>query len=160
MDDSTADEFTPSVSSALSKERERREEQLMDTVDGVHQLAKSRPNLRVMECDSADLLDAALEEETKQVYQLVIVGNHRRWSEWRTESETPPNSTISWASPPRRSSSFIRRCRLPNCRRGERSSTASGSSAYRQPRPPLRKRAASKALRLRATTVAASGTTA
>lgn len=66
--------------SAFSAEQKRAEEQLMETFDGVQALVRARPSMSLIVSESDDVLAEALDQEAKHVYQMIVIGNERKWS--------------------------------------------------------------------------------
>jgi hypothetical protein len=67
--------------SAFSAEQKRTEEQLMETFDGVQALVRARyANMSLVVSESDDVLAEALEQEAKHVYQMIVIGNERKWT--------------------------------------------------------------------------------
>jgi hypothetical protein len=69
------------LASAFSAEQKRAEEQLMETFDGVQALVHARSaNMSLVVSESDDVLAEALEQEAKHVYQMIVIGNERKWT--------------------------------------------------------------------------------
>jgi len=67
-------------SSLFSTEQKRTEEQLMQTFEGVLTLVKRRNNISLIVSETESVLHEALQQEATNSYQLIIIGNERRWS--------------------------------------------------------------------------------
>jgi hypothetical protein len=79
--DESGDGHGVGLASAFSAEQKRAEEQLMETFDGVQALVHARSaNMSLIVSESDDVLAEALDQEAKHVYQMIVIGNERKWS--------------------------------------------------------------------------------
>lgn len=82
---STADSATPTSKTT--------EEQMMQSFEGIQALVHTKANLSLVL--SEDLLQETLEQEATHAYQIIIIGNQRKWSQahqlYPLDHYSPPN---------------------------------------------------------------------